>query len=210
MLPNTTRKATRQGYCLTTSSILMKSFVQSIQQQRYHFHCSVDFDQRTFNYQHAFQETHVCTKHQNISMKLKCLRYNGVNVTQNAEASGKSVSNEDMERLVHQLSDTPLEYTEWKRIEEGDKKKMKIVKINTSEANNHNATAVLTILDKFMPEVKAVFPPQKGYIFELIAPPRSIAISTFPTHLQSLKKCMVFRPAGIILKLDMGRAHVIG
>ena len=56
-------------------------------------------------------------------MKLKCLRSNGVNVTQNAEAAGISVSKEDMKRLVGQLSNTPQEYTERKRVEEGGKKK---------------------------------------------------------------------------------------
>ena len=50
--------------------------------------------------------------------------------------------------------------------------------IIVSDANHHNATALLTILDKLMPEVKAMFSATKNDTFLDC----SIAISTFSTH----------------------------
>ena len=80
------------------------------------------------------RNTCLCTKHQNISMKLKCMKNCNIQITQSAESASKSVTLDDMKCMLNELEDGKLvDYTEWKRVEVDGKKKMKIIKVQKSK-----------------------------------------------------------------------------
>ena len=75
------------------------------------------------------RNTCLCSRHQNLAMKLKCLRLLGLHISKNPETVNKNISPEQMEQLLSQIRETEVEYETWRPVDEDGKKKMKIVQV---------------------------------------------------------------------------------
>lgn len=67
-----------------------------------------------------------------MALKLKCLPSLGIKTSPNPEVVGRSVSLDDMKDMLAG-DDVPVEYEEWRSVEVGGKKKMRIVKVSQSK-----------------------------------------------------------------------------
>lgn len=82
------------------------------------------------------RSTCLCTIHQNMAFKLKCLHSLGVDVSMNPESTSKKVNAEEMTEMISQLDEkTELEYEIWKKVDVNGVKKMRIEKEKKSRDN---------------------------------------------------------------------------
>lgn len=63
------------------------------------------------------------TCHQNMAMKLKCLKLHSVNISANPEVTSRSVMGSEMEAMLQTMTGDDIEFESWKRIECKDGKK---------------------------------------------------------------------------------------
>ena len=79
------------------------------------------------------RNTFLCQIHQNMALKLKCLKSYNANICANPERAGNSCTQDDMKVILEGMNvdvNADIEYDVWKRVECPDgKKRMKIVKI---------------------------------------------------------------------------------
>lgn len=77
----------------------------------------------------------LCIKHQNIAMKLKCLRSLGIEISPNPETVSRKVCSDEMTSILTKglKGCENIDFEEWRRIEVEGKKKMKIVKVNMTK-----------------------------------------------------------------------------
>ncbi|XP_048245740.1 uncharacterized protein LOC124116006 [Haliotis rufescens] len=87
---------------------------------------------------HISRNTYLCNKHQNMAMKLKCLRSVGLQVPKSPDMAYDSVSVDAMDQMLETIQDD-VEYDEWRRVDVEGKKKMKVVKIikNATDFKNY-------------------------------------------------------------------------
>ncbi|XP_048256959.1 uncharacterized protein LOC125382708 [Haliotis rufescens] len=87
---------------------------------------------------HISRNTCLCNKHQNMAMKLKCLRSVGLQVPKSPDMAYDSVSVDAMDQMLETIQDD-VEYDEWRRVDVEGKKKMKVVKIikNATDFKNY-------------------------------------------------------------------------
>lgn len=79
------------------------------------------------------RNTCLCTTHQNMAMKLKCLKSLNIGVGTNPEVVSQSVTEINMKSLLEQLAEQNVEYESWQRVDCNDgKKRMKIVKTSVT------------------------------------------------------------------------------
>jgi len=57
-----------------------------------------------------------------MAMKLKCLRSQDLQISANPEVVSKSVTNQEMEVLLTGITNTEIEFEEWKRVDVDGKK----------------------------------------------------------------------------------------
>ena len=75
----------------------------------------------------------LCTKHQNMAMKLKSMIKYGIKMSPNPETVGRSSTKDDMTEKLTSLKDMDrIEYEEWRSVLVDGKKKMKIVKVSVT------------------------------------------------------------------------------
>ena len=77
------------------------------------------------------RNTCLCTTHQNMALKLKCLRSVNVHISPNPEVVSKAVNLEQMKTLLSGIVDEDVEFESWQRVVCKDGKyRMRIVKTN--------------------------------------------------------------------------------
>ena len=79
------------------------------------------------------RNTCLCTKHQNMALKLKSLRTYGLDISPNPEVVGRSVTLDEFSRKLVSIEGAEMEYEEWKRVDIEGKKKIRIVKIKKNK-----------------------------------------------------------------------------
>lgn len=75
------------------------------------------------------RNTCLCTTHQNMALKLKCLKSLNIDISPNPEVAKRTVTIAQLRESLTALSDDEIvEYEQWKRVDVDGKKKMRIVK----------------------------------------------------------------------------------
>ncbi|WAR01738.1 hypothetical protein MAR_008296 [Mya arenaria] len=74
------------------------------------------------------RNTCLCTSHQNMALKLKCLRNMGIDISPNPEVVSRTITYTQMEDYLNHLTAEEIEYEVWQKVDVDGKKRMRVVK----------------------------------------------------------------------------------
>ena len=92
------------------------------------------------------RQTCLCSRHQNLALKLRSLHNQGVHLSKNPDNVGKQLSNDEIRATISEdLQKEDVQYTEWKKVSENGKLRWRQIQI-TEKKND--------FLEKFMLQVE--------------------------------------------------------
>lgn len=81
------------------------------------------------------RNTCLCQRHQNVALKLRCLKAMGIKVHTSPDAFMKHDENNSIDDELQSKCEPKVKYSQWKRVDVEGKKKMRIVQIEVDKAD---------------------------------------------------------------------------